>query len=381
MAFSRKRLGNTLGIGALLAILLIAGYFRSQDFAGPEPSAGTTATPGYTSPCNAGASPLRSAREDADTGTTTTTLKIASNAPQGSLYANRLIDASRDIRELTSGRVVMKFHFGGIQGDADTILKKMRVGTLHGATFSAAELAGRYPDIVVYGLPFLFRSPGEIAYLRKELDAHLRDGLEEAGLETFCITSGGFSHFMSTAPIRSRVDLLGRKVWVPEADPTGFAFTRAAGGEPSPLPVGDLLVGLQTQLLDVAPVTPLGAILMQWHTKLDYLTQLPLQYRFWLLAVDHKTFSKITPGDQAVVRSILDPVFHEFDSMAWNNESDALLALEDSGIEMVNPDPEWAAELQKLGDEVAVQLIEAGKLSPDLYNRTRAVIEEYRASN
>ena len=380
MAFSRKRLGTTLSLIALFAISLGIGYFWSHERAGPEIPPGLAAAD-YTSPCPVSDSSLARSLSDADTGTTTTTLKIASPVPQNSYFAERLIAAARDIRELSSGRVVTKFYFGGVQGDARTVLKKMRVGMLHGGMFSAAELAERYPDVALYGLPFLFRSPGEIAYVREKLDAQLREGLAEAGLETFCIASAGFSRFMSIAPVRSNLDLRGRQAWYPEGDPIAYTLLREAGAAPVPLPVGDVFVGLKTRLVDVAPVTPVGAILMQWYREVAYLTRLPLRYQYWLLAVDRKAFRKIAPGDQATVRSILNAVFQELDSMAWHDQTEALLALENGGIEMVDPDPEWAEELQKLGDEVAIQLIEAGKLSPDLYNRARAVIEEYRASN
>ena len=381
MTFSWKRAGIALGVVALVAAIVGIGYFWSSDFAAPERRAGNSAATAYASPCSADDVLLPGAPARAPTGADRTTLKIASIAPQNSLYASRLIDAATGIREQTSGRVVLKFDFGGIHGDAERILMKMRTGMLHGATFSAAELAGRYPDIALYGLPFLFRSADEVAHVREKLDAQLHAGLEEAGFVTFCVMSAGFSRLMSTEPIRSRVDLLQREVWVSEDDLPGYAFFRQAGLNPVPLPVGDLMVALQTGLVDVAPVTPVGAVVMQWHTEVDYLTRLPLQYRYGLLAVDREAFSKIAPDDQRVVRHVLNAAFRELDGSAWHGETQALQALADNGITMVDPDAEWAGELRKLGDEVAVQLIQDGEISSELYDRARDLIEEYRESN
>ena len=381
MAFSWKRPGGALSIVAVVAMLIGIGYFWSRDVAKPELSPGGAAARAYTSPCVTDTPPLPGTPANAGNGARETTLRIASLVPQNSHHAQSLMTAATDIKEQTDGRVVMKFQFGGVHGDAGQILRKMRIGMLQGATFSATELAEHYPDIALYGLPFLFRTADEVAYVRKTLDSRLHEGLREAGFATFCIASAGFSHFMSTAPIRSRVDLLGRKVWVPEGDPVGFAFMRAAGGAPSPLSVGDVLTGLQTQLLDVTPATPLAAVFLQWHTKLDHLTRLSLQYRYGLLAVDRRAFSKIATDDQRVVGIILNSAFRKFDSDAWHSETEALLALQNSGMTMVDPDPEWIEQLRKLGDDVAVQLIQDGKMSSGLYNQARALLEEYRASN
>ena len=100
-----------------------------------------------------------------------------------------------------------------------------------------------------------------------------------------------------------------------------------------------------------------------------------------MLAIDRKAFQKIAPADQRAVQAILNSAFRELDAAAWQKESDALLTLVNTGISMVDPDPEWAAELRKISDQVAAALARNAHISPELYDQARALLEEYRATN
>ena len=47
---------------------------------------------------------------------------------------------------------------------------------------------------------------------------------------------------------------------------------------PVPLPVTDVLTGLQTGLIDIVAIPPVVALALQWHTKVKYITQIPVLY-------------------------------------------------------------------------------------------------------
>ena len=46
---------------------------------------------------------------------------------------------------------------------------------------------------------------------------------------------------------------------------------------PVTLPLTDVLTGLQTGLIDIVAMSPIGALVLQWHTKVKYITELPLR--------------------------------------------------------------------------------------------------------
>jgi len=82
------------------------------------------------------------------------------------------------------------------------------------------------------------------------------------------IAQGGFSYLMSKEPIRSLDDLRQRKSWIPEKSDVGLSVFRYVGVSPVPLPMSDVLTGLQTGLIDTVVTSPIGALALQWHTHI-----------------------------------------------------------------------------------------------------------------
>ena len=196
-----------------------------------------------------------------------TTLKIATLAPDGSYWMTALRESAAEISKRTDGRVEMRFYPGGTMGDDQAVLRKMRIGQLHGGGMLSGTLAARVPDLEVYGLPLLFRSYDEVDHVRGAFDARLLAELESNGLVAFGFIETGFAYLMSVDPVDSLDDLRGRKAWFPEGDAVGQAILEAAGLSPVPLPLSDVLTGLQTGLIETVAGPPVGAVALQWFTK------------------------------------------------------------------------------------------------------------------
>ena len=308
------------------------------------------------------------------------TLKIATLAPEGSQWVADMRAGAKAIRERTDGRVQLKLYAGGVMGNDDKVLRKIRIGQLHGAYFTATSLQERYPDLNIYGLPFVYMSEDEVSHVRRSVDPILKDGLLDAGFETFGFSGGGFARFMSAKPVTSLEDLDRQKVWVPEGDSISYRAMQAMGLSPVTLPVTDVLTGLQSGLLDIVGSPPVAALVLQWHTKVKYVTDLPLVYTIGYLAVDRKAFGRLEPEDQAVVREILTDVSRVIDEANRSDNVEALAALDNAGLTFVSPDPAavagWRAEVLAANRSMA----EDGLFSLDLYERVLAMLDEFRAS-
>src|SRR5687767_15816413 len=84
------------------------------------------------------------------------TLKIASLAPDGSLWMKEMRAAGDAIARDSQGRVALKFYPGGVMGNDATVLRKIRLGQLQGGAFTGSELSLVYRNAPLYSLPFLF---------------------------------------------------------------------------------------------------------------------------------------------------------------------------------------------------------------------------------
>jgi TRAP-type C4-dicarboxylate transport system substrate-binding protein len=306
-------------------------------------------------------------------------LKIATVTPEGSAWMEAMRAGAKEIKGRTDGRVEIKYYGGGVMGNDDKVLGKIRIGNLHGGAFTPSALQSIYPDVSLYGLPLVFDSEEEAAYVRDRLDQTLRDGLEENGFVSFGFAATGFAVLMSNEPVEGLADLKGKRVWVPEGDPISYATMEALSVSPVTLPMTDVLTGLQTGLLDMVTMSPIGALVLQWHTKVSYVTDLPLVYTMGFMAVSKRAFDKLSPGDQQVVREVMDNLYASFNEKNLVDNKEALQALLKAGIELVPPAAGEKARIRDVLSKSNRSMAVQGDYSLDLYEQMMQYVEEYRS--
>jgi len=306
-------------------------------------------------------------------------IKIATVAPEGSEWMREHRAAGDAIRERTEGRVVLKFYGGGVMGNDKKVLRKIRIGQLQGAAFTTSGMAERYFDIVLYGLPFEFRSQDEVDFVRERLDARLMTGLEEAGFVSFGFAGGGFANFMSSDPVSQQADLSDKKIWVPEGDVISFRALESMQLSPVILPVADVMTGLQTGLIDVIVTPPVGALLLQWYTKIGYVNPMPVAYTLGILGIAERAWKRISPEDQAVIREVMTATYARLDQINRQDNIEAYDALLANGIRPVESRaediPYWQSVAQTTNRDIwAQKAVDQG-----LYADMQAILAEYRA--
>ena len=233
----------------------------------------------------------------------------------------------------------------------------------------------------LYGLPLVFDSEEEAAYVRQRMDPKLQAGLEDAGFVNFGFASGGFAIIMSNDPVASLDDLKGQRIWVPEGDTISYEAMKAMSLAPVILPLTDVLTGLQTGLLDIVGTSPIGALVLQWHTKVKYVTELPLVYTLGFMAIQEQAFAKLSDADQAVVREVMTRTYENFDKANLVDNRGAMDALLNSGVETVDFDGAEIGRIRDVLAETITRMGEQGRFSPELYDEMMAFIEEYRMEN
>ena len=308
------------------------------------------------------------------------TLKIATIMPDGSTWLVEMRKAGDEIRQETEGRVKLKFYPGGVMGNDKTVLRKVRAGQLQGGAFTSGALAAVFPDIELYSLPLLFRDYEEVDYVRRHMDDELAAGLERAGFVALAISDGGFGYVLSRKPIRRVEDMKGAKVWIVEDDLMSQIAFQIAGVSPVPLPIADVYTALQTGLIDTVAAPPMGAIAFQWHTKVRYLTDVPLMYLVGILAVDRKAFEKISAPDQAVIRRIVGRAGERLDQESRAGEENARQALQYQGIEFVMASsPDEVARWQNISEQAIVRLRAMNRYSDETIAEILRYLADFRA--
>jgi TRAP-type C4-dicarboxylate transport system substrate-binding protein len=307
-----------------------------------------------------------------------TTLKIATVTPEGSQWMKDMKATAADIKEKTDGQVIIKYYGGGSRGSDSKVLQQIRIGQLQGGVFTPSALMERYGDIGLYGLPMVFRNEHEANFVRSRMDSKIVAGLDEAGFVTFGFAATGFAMIMSNDPVDGLDDLRGKRVWVPDGDTISKRTMEAMSVDPHPLPLTDVYTALQTGALDIIGMSPVGALILQYHTKLKYVTDVPLIYTIGFMVVDNRSFNKISADHQLIVHEIMSALYKKYDVQNLKDDREAKMALFNAGLERVVPDPEALEKINDVLQESNRQIANEGIVSLELYEEMMTYVEQAR---
>jgi TRAP-type transport system periplasmic protein len=309
------------------------------------------------------------------------TFKIGTLSPEGSIWMKTMREGADQVAKETENRVQFKFYPSGVMGSDQAVLRKIRIGQLHGGAVVAGSLSHIYPDLMIYGLPFIFDSFEEVDYVRERMDPILMDGLNENGFVTFGIAEGGFVYVMSDSPIRTVNDLSNKKIWIPDNDFISLETVRSFGITPITLSIGEVRTGLQTGLINTIGSSPIGALALQWHTKVNYIMDVPMMYVHATMVLDKKVFSKLSIQDQETVHEIMSKTFIKIDQYNRQDNIGALEALRNQGIGFVQISEDSIKQWQKAVSGVPDRLIEKDQISSDIYHTLKEHLADYRSQH
>ncbi|MEW8452139.1 MAG: TRAP transporter substrate-binding protein DctP [Candidatus Thiodiazotropha sp.] len=307
-----------------------------------------------------------------------TTLKIATLAPDGTSWMKEMRAAAKQIQQQTEGRVRIRFYPGGVMGNDNSVLRKIRVGQLHGGAITGGGLSAIYRDAQLYTLPFQFRNLQEVDAVRQVMDPLIIAGLKNEGYVSFGLSEGGFAYLLSNRPVKTTKNMRELKIWIPEGDEINANMFQALGISPVPLPLTDVLTGLQTGLIDTIASAPVGAIALQWHTRVNYLTQVPLAYLYATLVLTETAFNKLQKPDRSVVREILGATFDRIDRQNRMDNEKALAALQKQGIEFVSPSTDQQQAWEQHANTTLNKLSEEKLFSKAMFSRMQTLVQQYR---
>lgn len=310
-----------------------------------------------------------------------TTLKIATIAPDGTSWMKALRNGAKAVETKTQGRIKLRFYPGGVMGNDKSILRKIRIGQLHGGAITGGGLASVYPDAQVYNLPFRFRSFDEVDYVRKHMDSVLIEGIREKGFISYGLSEGGFAYLMSKNPVTRFSELQQQKIWVPEGDDISISVFHALDIAPIPLPLTDVLTGLQTELINTVASPAMGAIALQWHTRLKHLVDIPVTYLFGTLIIKEDALKSLSQKDRKILEQVLTETFIEINTQNRKDNNAALQALKSQGMHFIQPAQSEIVPWRDLVNKSVVNIVAEGRLSRDIFEKLQELLSTYRSKN
>ena len=281
-------------------------------------------------------------------------IKIATLAPEGSSWIRIFEDLNTEVKNKTQNGVRFKIYPGGVLGDERDMIRKMHVGQIQGAVLTSAGLSSIFSEMDVFQIPFLFESYDEVDFVFKKMKGFFKKRFEEKGYILLSWSEGGFVRLMSTVPMASLDDLRKAKVWTWEDAPMAKAIFEEAGVSAIPLSLPDVLVGLQTGLVEVVYAPPTGAISLQWFTKAKYMTDIPLIYLVGGIVIKKSFSNKIPPDHRQLLLELCPKYMDELKLVIRKENKEAIEVMAKHGVQLVHPSQDQIEEF-KLISQKAMQ--------------------------
>ena len=304
--------------------------------------------------------------------------KIASLAPEGSVWVESFKEFAAEVTEKTDGEVGFRIYPGGIMGDDKAMYRKLRVGQLHGGGFTMTGISEIVDDFRVMAIPFLFHSYEEMDKVSEELQPLFKKRFAEKGLHLVAMTEVGFIYTFSDKPRVTIADLQAAKTWAPTDDPLTSAFLNNLKISPIALTIPDVLSSLQTGLINTAFNSLYGSIILQWYTKAPFVTDAPYGYAYGAFIMNAKAIAKLSDTQLAVIEETADKYFSELIQKTRKSNQESRSVLISQGVEFVATTPEELATLEKFRDQT-IEQIKGKAFSEEIYQALSQTLTTVRS--
>ena len=306
------------------------------------------------------------------------TLKIATLAPEGSTWWKLFMDAAKELSDRTDGRVRVRLYPGGVAGDEPDMVRKMRVGRLHGAAVTSVGLAEIEPAMLALQAPGLYQSWEELDHVRNALADRLAALLQHKGFRSLMWGDVGFNRVFAQVPVRMPQDLVGTKPWCWTQDGVFQAFYAAAGATPVLAGVPDVLPGLQTGRMDALTSPPLVVVSFQWFSHMKHMLALDQSVTIGAVVLAESALDDLSEEDRAALFEIGKAYTPKLAEAVRADNTRAVDAMRKAGIAVIEPDDAmrkaWAEHGRKAADAAA------GTVYPkELLDEIRAAVAQRRA--
>ncbi len=227
------------------------------------------------------------------------------------------------------------FGSGQLGNDKDT-QQKLKLGTIDIALLSST-LATNIPQMAIFELPFLITNRQQLNKIEQQVFyPFVAPEVEKKGYKIIGLWENGFRSITNnTRPINRPEDLKGLKIRTPSSS-WRLKMFKAWGANPTPIPFGDVFIGLRTGVIDGQenPLTNIYAAKLQEVQK--YLSITNHVYSPAYLTVGKNTYQKLPEN----VRKIIEAGAKEAQTWGYQEaekrESELEKKLVESGMTLNN---------------------------------------------
>lgn len=306
-------------------------------------------------------------------------IKLGTLAPKGTSFHQILVEMGAAWAKAPGGGVQLTVFPDGTLGSETDMVRRMRLGQLQGALISVTGLSQIEPGTaILQNLPFTFRSLEEAVHVREQLGPELEKRLESKGFIVLGWTDGGWVQFFSRQRVMTPDEVRQRKIFSWAGDRDTQIVARDLGFQPIPLETADILVSLNTGMVDVVPAPPFFALAGQIFGPAPHMLEINYAPIVGALVVTDRIWKKLSEETRAALRQSGADAASRITERSRVEMHEAVAAMQRRGLNVHALDAETREAWQALGREIQPKL-RSTVIDGDLFDRAMQALEAYRA--
>ena len=307
------------------------------------------------------------------------TIKLASPFPEGSKWDNTLKSMGTEWKRITDGRVKMRIYPGSIAGDEENVIRKMRIGQLDAGVFTNFGLKNMVPSTFVVTLPGYIRNEKELDHVIPALPGIFDEAFQKEGFRVLAWSKGGWAYFFANRKITKPEELQRINLSVNSSESDIASNFKALGFRVVPNNLSEIIIALQSGMVDAFYAPPIAAAVFQWFALAPYMIDFIISPALGGLVISEKTWKKIPKRYheelQASTRKLTQSFYEQ--SVKMNEES--IRIMKENGLTTVALTPQehdaWLSILKEgwklvLGDDKIISM--------DIYRKVSKILEDIR---
>ena len=304
-------------------------------------------------------------------------LRLGTILPANSVWDRALKQMASEWQQATDGRVRLQVR--GTTGDEATIIRRMRLNNPQVAALTLPGLTEIDDSFNVFGIPFFFASDAEALHVLEALTPLYREALAEHGLVLLNWGHGGWAHIFSAQPIRGIPDLQAAKLYTSAGDNGMVQWYKQNGFQPVPLELTDVLMGLNTGLIDAYPSPPYGALVFQWYRQTSHMLDVPLSPVFGATVMTERAWNRIDEADRdALLDAAAEMQAFLFDEVP-RQDQEAVAEMEKRGL-TVSSVSEAEVGILRAGVDTLTATWRGDRVPAEIYDAAISARSAFRAN-
>ncbi len=307
-------------------------------------------------------------------------VKLGTLVPKGSSYHKSLLALGEAWKTGPDGGIPVTIYPDGTMGGEADMVRRMRAGQLQAALISVSGLREIDPSVTaLQNLPMVFDDLDEAAAVRDALLPRLEGKLADKGFVSLFFGDVGWVRFFTKDPVRTPDDMKRVKFFTWSGSTDQADFMKSMGWNPVLLETADILPGLQTGLINGAPVVPYFALKGQFFGVAKHMLEIDWAPLVGALVVTKKAWDDLPEPLREHCRAVAAKTGAKITDDSRRENDEATEAMKKRGLVVQPMTPElksaWRAFLEPIWPKLRGLDVPA-----DLFDEVMRLLAERRAA-